>query len=673
MSFDAEKLYTLLPAVYRQRDVEQGEPLKALLYVIAGQVAVLEEDLAQLYDDQFIETCAEWVVPYIGELVGTRGLFAWPDATFSNRAQVANTLAYRRRKGTAAVIEQLAHDVTGWNANVVEFFQLLATTEYMKHLRPQHFATPDLRDWDSLQRIATPFDSVAHTAEVRHIETGRGKYNIPNVGIFLWRLGSYSLTDAPAYKVDARRYLFNPLGFDAPLYNQPETEEEITHLATPANVPAPLSRRVLDRHKAFYYGPDKSLALSVNDKRIAASEIVICNLEGSVWPDRAKNRHAIDPVLGRILLPEGLDPDTVVRVMFHYGFSAEMGGGEYGRAYSFTDDLQPLLKVPSDEARIQDALDALSSGGIVEIENNDYYFETPSLHAPAGKSIELRAADEHRPLLVASNDLLITGDADSEVTLNGLVLSGGALHLPANILGAKNELRRLRLVHCTLLPGPSPAIGDVPARPLAPSIICDAPDVLIEIDRSIVGAIRAVEGASVRVTNSIVDATSETVFAYAASNDEIGAPLEIENSTIIGRVRTQRIEASNTIFLASIAQGDSDTAPVEVERLQQGCVRFSYLPPASVVPRQFECQPKKGESQQEMSRLRPLFTSLRYGDAGYCQLSTRCAVEIRQGADDEAEMGAFHHLYQPQREANLRTRLSEYLRYGLEAGIFYAS
>jgi hypothetical protein len=43
------------------------------------------------------------------------------------------------------------------------------------------------------------------------------------------------------------------------------------------------------------------------------------------------------------------------------------------------------------------------------------------------------------------------------------------------------------------------------------------------------------------------------------------------------------------------------------------------------------------------------------------------------GADDEAEMGVFHHLMQPQREINLRTRLREYLPFGLEAGILYAT
>ena len=72
-------------------------------------------------------------------------------------------------------------------------------------------------------------------------------------------------------------------------------------------------------------------------------------------------------------------------------------------------------------------------------------------------------------------------------------------------------------------------------------------------------------------------------------------------------------------------------------------------------------------------RVRPQFTSRRYGDAGYGQLALRTATEIREGADDEAEMGAFHELFEPQRETNLRVRLDEYLRFGLEAGIFYVT
>ena len=89
MSFDAQRLYDLLPAVYRLRDADQGQPLKALLGVIADQVGVLEEDLAQLYDDQFIETCAEGVVPYLGDLIGYRTLHNVVPRIGSQRAEVA--------------------------------------------------------------------------------------------------------------------------------------------------------------------------------------------------------------------------------------------------------------------------------------------------------------------------------------------------------------------------------------------------------------------------------------------------------------------------------------------------------------------------------------------------------------------------------------------------------
>ena len=128
--------------------------------------------------------------------------------------------------------------------------------------------------------------------------------------------------------------------------------------------------------------------------------------------------------------------------------------------------------------------------------------------------------------------------------------------------------------------------------------------------------------------------------------------------------------ASNTIFLARLAAGDGWQFPVHVDQRQQGCVRFSFVPAGSRTPRRHKCQPA---SAADAARARPQFTSLRYGDPGYGQLSARCAAEIRAGADDESEMGAFHDLYQPQRETNLRVRLDEYLRFGLEAGIFYAS
>lgn len=728
MSFDVNHLYELLPALYRLRDAEvgrtlslpdEGGPLKTLLALLAEQVGVLEEDLAQLYDDQFIETCAEWVVPYLGDLVGARGLVVYPNADFSQRSQVANTLSYRRRKGTAAVIEQLAHDVTGWDASVVEYFQLLATTQYMNHLRPENLAVAPLRNAASLEMLHTPFDTVTRTADVRRIELQRGKYNLPNIGIYLWRIGSYPLTQSPAFQVDLLRYTFNAVGLDAPLCNRPAAEQEITHLAEPVNVPMPLSRPRLTRDLAMSYGPDaagslpKSLLVWVDGQMIAPDFISICDLsnikdvagndvlDGAGQPVGWVNmplpvssppqgsyphyRLAIDPVLGRLAFQV---PPQAVQVSYQYGFSAEMGGGEYGRASTFSAELAPLIPVSkANGLTIQAALNQLATtGGVVEIQDNGYYLENPVVQIASGKTIELRAADEHRPILVLAGELLVIGEANAEFRLNGLLISGGRVWAPALAgSGAPNLLHTLRVRHCTLLPGASPAIrtaeGSIAAQPAGPRLVVEVPNCEVEVEQSIIGSLRVTDEAAVSLKNSLVDALQAAEVAFAGlvapgpaavfEAARPGASLTIQNCTVIGKVHTLVMTlASNTIFMASLAPADQWPAPVVADRLQKGCIRFSYVPFGSRVPSPYRCQP---QAAADAVRVRPVFTSLRYGDAGYGQLSLHCAPEIRQGADDEAEMGAFHNLYQPQREANLRARLEEYLRFGLEAGIFYAS
>lgn len=637
MSFDAQKMYELLPAIYRIRDAQQGEPLKALLSIIADQVGVLEEDLAQLYDDQFIETCNGWVMPYIGDLIGYRTLHNVAPSIGSQRAEVAHTIGFRRRKGTAAMLEQLARDVTGWNARAVEFFELMDWTQWTpNHIRPNSFYAPDLRQWEALEKINGPFDTVAHTVDVRHVVNGQGKYNIQNIGIFLWRLGAYSLTNSPAFQMDAKRFQFHPLGYDTQLFTNPVTETEVTQAASPLNVPDPVGRRVLKKYLSQYYGDGLSLVI----QGVPLAQIVVCDLTDWFYQPAA-GQVALDPVLGRIAFGDAQSAPPLVT--FHYGFSDDLGGGEYDRAATFDALLTPVEQVPAPNLKIQDALDKAKSGGVVEISDSGRYNETLTINVNAGQRIELRAANEHRPTVILGGDLIINGAAESEVTLNGLLLSGGTIRVTGG-------LQTLRLLHCTLVPSANP------------SLVADLPDVTIEMDHCIVGALRIHERSSVSISDSIVDATAVTQVAFAAANGtDSGGTLQIADSTIIGTVHTLELQlASNSIFMADVTS----------EKRQEGCVRFCYLPLVSIVPRRYRCQP---EDDEDALRVRPQFTSLRYGDPGYGQLALRTAAEIREGADDEAEMGAFHELFEPQRETNLRVRLDEYLRFGLEAGIFYVT
>jgi hypothetical protein len=692
--YDPDQLYNLLPAIHRIRDVEKGEPLRQLLALITQQVGILEEDLEQLYDNQFIETCAPWVLPYIGDLIGYRSLHPIGPDQLTPRAEVANTIGYRRRKGTASVLEQLARDVTGWNARAVEFFQLLVWTQFMNHIRLTNFYAPDLRQWEPLERLGTAFETSARSVDVRHIERSEGKYNIPNIGIFLWRLTAFRLRSSPAVGLDANRFLFSPLGNNIPLFNRPQTEKSITHLADPINIPEPLSRRVLDAALSSYYGPD----LSISIKGFPIEDVAVCNLSdadpsGTIWAHTPPSaRVAIDPVLGRISFRDSqVEPPLV---MFHYGFSAAMGGGEYERTTTFDAALGPVETVAS-PGPIQPALDAHAGGGVVELSDSGRFEETPAITLDPGVRLEWRAANEHRPTLTTAGSINITGGADSEVTLNGLLIAGG----PFRILSALGDaLRKMRLVHCTLVPGLSLGVDGEPASPGTPSLLIEQTGnpLEIEIDHCIVGALRAPPNATVLIRHSIVDANSDTAVAYA-DLDGLGAggTISVVNSTIIGTVHTELLKlASNSIFLARTLD---DSAPVRSERRQTGCVRFSWMPLTARVPRRYRCQPDLEIAEQVaaaiqksgtgtisdadrqtindtvVARLVPAFTSLSYGDSGYGQLRITAPEQIRAGADDEAEMGAFHDLFQPQRESNVRTRLREYLRFGLEAGIFYAT
>ena len=435
----------------------------------------------------------------------------------------------------------------------------------------------------------------------------------------------------------------------------------------------------MDQSLALYYGPGKSIYL----KDVDISVIESCNLSdagGGSWAHTPPpGRIAIDPVLGRIAFGDAqMQPPLVT---FHYGFSAEMGGGEYDRSETFDPLLTFVVTVPAPNPMIQAALNDATAGGAVQISDSGRYAETLSITVNAGHRIELRAANEHRPTLVLGGDLQIGGGLQSEVTLNGLLIAGGALRVAAT---AGNQLQRLRLRHCTLVPGASP------------SLIVEIPDVTVEIDHCITGGLRIAEGARVQIIDSIVDATSETGVAFAHPDGvSAGGTMQIIDSTIIGKVHTWEMQlASNSIFASRLAESDTWTAPVRSEKKQSGCMRFSYVPPGSRTPRRYRCQPdleiavqidqaEKSSStpitqaQREAIRadveswLVPSFNASIYGVPSYGQLRSSCPAQIRTGADDEAEMGAFHKLYQPQRETNLRVRLDEYLRFGLEAGIFY--
>lgn len=238
-------LYERLPEIYRVRDAEQQPPqqLEHYLSTVERAFGAIHENIRALYDDLFIETCDDWAIPYIGDLLGVSHLSgeAW-----TRRADVADTIALRRRKGTLAAIERLTYDLTRWGVHCVELRDRLVWTQHLNHQRPDMGGDPPyarppagrftpvrggtltVRDPAMLSLLGSPFDPFAHTADLKPPMRGHLRYNLPNLAIFLWRLAAYRVERVrpvvldippPVDGVHMVRVEAHPLGRPVRLFN----------------------------------------------------------------------------------------------------------------------------------------------------------------------------------------------------------------------------------------------------------------------------------------------------------------------------------------------------------------------------------------------------------------------------------------------------------------------
>lgn len=721
MKYDAKALFRLLPDLYEIEDGTDG-PLRALLTILAQQAEIVDENIGQLYDDQFIETCSEWAVPYIGDLLGVRGLHKIEGAPFSQRGWVANSIAYRRRKGTLPMLRQLAQDVTSYKAAVLEMFQILEWSQNLNHVRLGHPRTPDLRDTNSLELIGTAFEKTSHTADIRSIALSRGKYNIPNIGMFLWRLRHYPLewVTAKAGPTSAKGgFTFSPLGLNAPLFNSPEPDKskQLTEPATEANTPDALRRRAVyddlealrqaqvlgkTHHSPFFDTPPPIFSIRVGDDFVPTEEIFICNLEtwGKVptarsYPDATGAiqtkpiRVGVDPVAGRLRFVAGQEPKKKVRVSFSYGFSSDIAGGPYDRKKSLNEILPEAPNwyrvvqqtaagaAPNVVATLEQAVsdwkaEGAGKHGVIAVVDSDTYAPAGDLliEIPESSQLTILGTAWGTPPLTSDlrdftqispsgvrphvkGNIQVTGTAadasqsPGTLCISGLLVEGAITIKPGN-------LGKFQLVDNTLVPATNSLQVQTAAAATNQKL-------QLIVQRCIVGDLQCAGAvATIRLDDSIVQGSIKAA----------ACPLSLDRCTVTGIVNPKTIEASDCIFIGVITAA----------RTQAGCIRYSFFPTKSKVPRAFRCQPNLAVSEaktepaaQILARMTPSFTTTVYGQPGYMQLSSTCSPEILIGASNGDEMGAFNRELHSLREANLRFALTEYLRVGLSAGIFYSN
>ena len=156
-----EKLWTLLPAIYRAEDGDPAPRARCGSWWRASATRRRSCGAASTACGRTSRSraCDDWVIDYIGDLLATN-LVASLDAR-GRRVDVGKTIYYRRRKGTVGILEELAADVTGWSVRVVELFRRLGT----------HAARPGSGDRAARRRPARRREAAA----ARKVWSGRAR------------------------------------------------------------------------------------------------------------------------------------------------------------------------------------------------------------------------------------------------------------------------------------------------------------------------------------------------------------------------------------------------------------------------------------------------------------------------------------------------------------------
>jgi len=697
-AYYSAKLWSLLPQIYRTYDAtgvfdpnassQPNGPLRELVDRIGAQAANLRRSIDRLWEDQSIETCDDWVIPYIGAQVAVNLVSGLNSR--SQRLSVFKTIYYRQRKGAIPLLEELALDITGWNARVVEMYRRLGRARHgldpplgwpieIKIADARGVSAPslavasgivgantrtcaggyaDLRNDYGASRCGTAFDELSYAADVRLGSGTREWFNISNLGIFLWRLQSVPVTGVtPVAATGGGQFTFDPTGRDVPLFSAgiAAYDANVTQRQE-FQLPGPIDSRLLAFALPELYAIGGSFGLydgPSGDTLIPLDQI-------SADP-RDITRFVIDPARGRVTTPARSSPTSgLFLVSYSYGFSSAIGAGGYDRLQGkIPTTVAPLLpKVTGGGANM-----VSTAEGTVEIGDSRTYDGAPDYTiggAGGGNSLILRASNGQRPLFrfaptsAGPRQWTFTGSLSngiaSRLRLDGLFVAGADVVLAG-------QFEEVVLSTCTLDPGSWDGAGPrlaIDGRPLVPCHLTISGTVRnLIMDRCILGPIVATGRDNIERT-----AINDSIIQVVNADDAVAivaGETSISRCTILGEARFHRLQASDSLFRDVVSVAD----------IQTGCVRFSAWPDGSALPRQYQCV--------ELESGRALFASTDFGKADYARLLPSVDARIGAGAEDDSEMGVFSREKNPIKERSLLIKYQEFLPIGVNPVLIYVT
>ena len=712
----AEKLWAMIPAVYRDEDARAEKPgvLRAIVEVLAEQAAYLRRSNDRLWEDQFIELCNDWAVPYIGDLVATRLVSALN--LRGRRVDVAKTIYYRRRKGTLRVLEELISDIAGWEGKVVEEFRRIARARHGLDPAPTPLAgrftgTPpggiaDLRRPRGASLTGGPFDEYHHMPDVRRFRGGDGRYNIPKLGFHLYRLHSFPLQHVkPRQGPNTKTFTFDPSGRDVPLFarrSRPDDWDE-WRSAEEWQLPAPIRCRVLGHAE---YVIDEALVQDlVNNAGLsnaAADELRTFRQARFLSEQRLRqavatlaNQAAIlSPAVFHRLLAGALVEDCGKRALIPDSVRVEtVPGTTVPREVTASGDLSAWTANVVDKEIV------------IDPERGRLFF----VSGPPPASLVVST-------YYGFSGVIGAGTYGRRATLQPVVgppiQGGGAITAAAINANGATEV------------GDSATYSPVASKTGVQNLVIQAADqqrpylrlaadwVLdtgVNVDSTLVldGLWLGADGAFAVVLRgdwrlvTIRNATLDPGGTDALGNSIPPVPLVVEGNigelvverSILATVQTQssglveKLTVQDSIVqstAAGVPAIDLPSGDVKLERVtifgtveanrleasealitgltditdtQAGCFRFGAAPAGSRLPHPYESHVIADSDH--------FFTSRRFGHPGYAQLSESAPEGLLRGAENGSEIGAFSSLLNPVKLDGLQAKAEEYMPFGL--------
>lgn len=721
----AEKLWELIPAFYRDEDALAQPPgvLRGLVEAIASQAAVLRRSHDRLWEDQFIDLCDDWAVPYLGDLLGTRLVSALNRR--GRRVDVAKTIYYRRRKGTPRVVEELISDIAGWEGTAVESFRRLGRTRHLLDPRPAPLAAPltgtlpggwaDLRRPHGAARAGGPFDEFAHSADLRRHRGYDGRYNLPKLGLHLYRLVVYPLRGVtPRARAAGPGFTFDPSGRDVPLFAPRARQEDFDYDAWRAarewELPAPIPCRLLG-HAEFVIGEGLIAALRAgglpaaaaaelqtlrgqrirDEPRLRATLRAMSNgpallaggvyeaiLAGATVPDCGK-RALLPPALGparRVAVAVEEAPGTVVP---HERTAA-------GNLAAWTASAPPHVRLVIDPERGR-----LLFVGSAPAAGSRVLYHTGAPGEVGAGAYDRPGAEEGAPARVLTGGGAIPAASQEAAAITQIADSAtygpvaDKSGISAMTMRAANGQRPyLRLAsNWSLNTG-----ANADAALTLDGLWAGGSPVLLRGDYALVtlrsvtldpGGVDA-DGAAIGPSPLLVEAHVRELLIERS----IVAAVRVQNGGVVERLRVvdsivhpadspglaldlglAELELTRSTVLGSIdvnrlqASEALVTGNVDVADTQSGCFRFSAAPTGSRLPRPYEAFLFAPGDEGAY------FVSQRFGDPGYAQLSAAAPVQLQRGAESGSEIGVYSALNGPIRLDSLRAKVDEFLPFGL--------